>query len=182
MPNWPRRWTLEGRTKGTRAGASDTIPQRVCSACTQPYERFYLACPYCGHVEEPAGRSVPGQVDGDLLELDVEAMAALMDRMRRADMDDDDYARDQLARRIPAVGRGADMKRHRAAKYRREVLRNLVGWWVGMQPEGRSMSEKHRRFFHRFGVDIGTAFTLNAADTDALIQRIEQKFNEDVTQ
>lgn len=182
MPNWPRRWTLEGRTKGTRVGASDTIPQRVCSACTQPYERFYLACPYCGHVEEPAGRSVPGQVDGDLLELDVEAMAALMDRMRRADMDDDDYARDQLARRIPAVGRGADMKRHRAAKYRREVLRNLVGWWVGMQPEGRSMSEKHRRFFHRFGVDIGTAFTLNAADTDALIQRIEQKFNEDVTQ
>jgi len=50
-----------------------------------------------------------------------------------------------------------------------------------MQPAGRELAEKHRRFFHRFGIDIGTAFTLSAKDTDALIERIKERFAEDMT-
>lgn len=180
MPNWPRVWTLDSKPKRDSAGASDTIPMKVCVKCTQPFEAFYPACPYCGAVPEPAGRALPEQVDGDLMELDVDAMAALFERMGRADMDDDDYATDQISRGVPRIGRGADMKRHRGGKYRRTVLRELVGWWVGMQPKGRSLSEKHRRFYHRFGVDIGTAFTLNARDTDALATKIQQRFAEDM--
>lgn len=180
LPNWPRQWALEGKEKGSR-GASDTIPMRTCLDCTQPYEAFYQACPYCGAAPVPPGRRAPDQVDGDLFELDVEALAAVFEAQQRADMDDDEYAQDQMARHIPAVGRGADMKRHRAAKYRRQVLRELVGWWVGMQPDGRALGEKHRRFYHRFGIDIGTAFTLNANDTDALIGKIQARFNEDMT-
>ena len=72
------------------------------------------------------------------------------------------------------------MRRHRDNKYRRQVLRELVAWWIGMQPEGRPLAEKHRRFYYRFGIDIGTAFTLKAADTDALIDRIKQRFSEDI--
>lgn len=72
------------------------------------------------------------------------------------------------------------MKRHQEAKYRRQVLKELVAWWVGMQPAGRDLKEKHRRFYHRFGVDIGTAFTLNAKDTDALIDTIKRRFAEDM--
>lgn len=179
MPDWPRSWTLDGREPGRSRRTSDTIPQRVCTTCTQPYERFYVACPYCGAVPEPAGRSRPEQVDGDLRELDTAAMEALWAEMRKADMPDDEYERDQIARGIPRIGRGADMKRHRAAKYRRQVLRELVGWWVGMQ-EGRDMPEIHRRFYHRFGTDIATAFTLKARETDDLIARIEQRFSEDI--
>lgn len=179
LPNWPRQWSLNGREKGTRAKA-DTIPQRVCTACTQPYEAFLPLCPYCGAVPIPGGRSTPEQVEGDLFELDVEGMAAVFEAQQRADMSDEDYTRDQIRRHIPQIGRGSDMKRHQAAKYRRQVLRELVGWWVGMQPEGRSMPEKHRRFFYRFGTDIGTAFTLSAKDTDALINKIKQRFTEDM--
>ena len=182
MPNWPRQWTLLGKEKGSRAGPSDTIPQRVCLVCTQPYEVIYTVCPHCGApMPEPQGRAAPEQVDGDLMELDVEAMMALFHKMNAADMDDADYSADQLRRNIPPIGRSADMKRHQAAKYRRKVLRELVAWWVGMQPEARPLSEKHRRFYHRFGIDIGTAFTLNAKDTDALIERIQLKFAEDMT-
>jgi superfamily II DNA or RNA helicase len=181
MPNWPRKWTLDARSKGTRAGAADTIPQRVCLACTQPYEAFYKACPHCGEpVPLPGGRSLPEQVDGDLMELDVEGMAALFAKINGADMDYDEYLLDQISRNIPPIGRGADMKRHQAAKYRRSVLHELVGWWIGMQPDGRELGEKHRRFYHRFGIDIGTAFTLGANDTDALIERIQQRFAEDM--
>lgn len=180
MPDWPRKWTLDGREKGSR-GSSDTIPQRVCLECTQPYERFHPVCPYCGAAHEPAGRATPEQVDGDLIELDVEAMAALFARMQAADMDDDEYALDQLRRNIPQVGRRQDMRRHQAARHRRKVLRELVGWWMGCQPADRTLSEKYRRFYHRFGVDVGTAFTLKADDTNALIERIQKRFAEDMT-
>ena len=182
MPNWPRKWTLDAREKGSRSGPSDTIPQRVCLACTQPYEVIYKKCPHCGEpMPEPGGRSAPEQVDGDLMELDVEGMMALFSAMQKADMNDEEYAIGQIGRGVPRIGRGADMKRHQSAKYRRSVLRELVAWWVGMQPDGRELSEKHRRFFHRFGVDIGTAFTLNTKDTDALIERVQQQFAEDMT-
>lgn len=181
VPNWPRQWSLSSREKGSRGSSDELIPQRVCTACTQPYERIYKACPYCGApVPEPTGRSAPEQVDGDLTELDVEAMAALFTKMQNADMSDGDYAIDQISRGIPRIGRGADMKRHREAKHRRAVLRELVAWWVGMQPHERPLDEKHRRFYHRFGIDIGTAFTLKAKDTDALIETIKQRFQEDI--
>jgi len=114
------------------------------------------------------------------MELDVEAMAALFEKMKRADMDTADYAIDQARRGIPAIGRRQDMRRHLDAKRRREVLRNLVAWWIGCQPEDRDMREKHRRFYHRFGIDIATAFTLNTKETDALIERIKQRFKEDI--
>lgn len=181
MPNWPRSWSLAARERGSRSGPGDTIPQRVCLKCTQPYEAFYKICPHCGEpMPAPDGRSTPDQVEGDLMELDVEGMAAIFAAIRNADMPDEEYATGQIARGIPPIGRSADMKRHQAAKYRRQVLHELVAWWSGMQPQGRPLSEQHRRFYYRFGIDIGLAFTLNANDTDALIERIQQRFTEDM--
>lgn len=180
MPNWPRDWSLDDRVRGSAGKRSPLIAQRICDDCTQPYEAFFKLCPYCGFEPLPAGRRHPEQVAGDLAELDVEAMAALFAKLRAADLDDDEYAAGQIARGVPSIGRPADLRRHREAKYRRRVLRELVAWWVGMQPTGRDMAEIHRRFFYRFGVDIGTAFTLNARETDGLIACIQQKFTEDM--
>lgn len=180
LPNWPRHWTLEGRERGSR-GATDTIAMRTCLTCTQPYEAFYTACPYCGAVPVPPGRSVPEQVDGDLFELDVEGLAAVFEAQRQAELSDEEYVAGQTARNVPPIGRGRDLRNHQAARYRRQVLQELVGWWIGMQPPGRSLPEKHRRFFHRFGIDIGTAFALNARETDALIDTIKRRFAEDMT-
>lgn len=184
-PNWPRVWTLDRREKDARSGPSDTVPQKVCPSCSQPYEAYYKLCPHqftpgCATPPEPAGRSAPDQVAGDLFELDVDGMAALFEKMRAADMSDEDYERDQIARRVPPIGRRPDMKRHQTAKHRRKVLRELVAWWCGLQA-GRDMGEVHRRFYIRFAIDIGTAFTLSTKDTDALIKRIQQRFTEDLT-
>lgn len=179
MPNWPRQWSLDGRGKGGDRSAGLT-PQRVCLLCTQPYERYHLACPYCGEpAPEPPLRTAPDQVDGDLMELDVAALTAVFKKIYQADLPDEEYAQDQISRGIPPIGRPADMRRHRESRYRRQVLRELVAWWVGLQPD-RPLSEIHRRFYHRFGVDIGTAFTLKAGDTDDLIERIKQHFTEDL--
>lgn len=178
MPHWPRQWSLKGKEKGDGKGSSGGIALRICVPCTQPYEAYYKACPYCGFVPEPAGRSLPEQVDGDLHELDVEAMAALFAKMQKADASDEDYERDLIARHVPAIGRPRMLRAHRTNKHRREVLRQLVGWWVGAQ-NGRDLSEIHRRFYHRFGVDIGTAFTLDAEQTDALADKVAACFSLD---
>jgi superfamily II DNA or RNA helicase len=179
LPNWPRSWSLDGRERGTRAAATDLQQLRVCTNCTQPFEAYLTVCPYCGAPVEYGRRSAPDQVDGDLLELDQDALAAVFARMAAAEQDDETYQRGQIARYMPAVGRPADMKRHRTARYRRGVLRHLLGWWFGMQPE-RSMSEKYRRFYFRFGVDVATALTLNAKETDGLCDRIAERFMEDM--
>jgi len=180
MPNWPRVWSLDGRAAGSRSGPSDMIPQRVCVGCTQPYEAYYKACPYCGVVPERAGRSTPEQVDGNLLELDVEGMAALFEQMQHADMSDEDFTLDMVSRRVPNIGQPRQLRAHQAGRYRRNVLRELTAWWFGLAPSTRSLGESHSRFYHRFGVDVGTAFTLDATDTDALITRIQQRFTEDL--
>lgn len=181
LPNWPRSWSLDGRETGKRAPAADLQKLRICTKCTQPFEAFLTSCPYCGAPVEYYRRAAPDQVDGDLLELDQEAMAAVFARMEAADASREEYARNQIARHIPAVGRGADMKRHEAAKYRRGVLRNLIGWWVGAVLPGRDMAEVYRRFYYRYGIDIATALTLNAAETDALADTIATHFTKDIT-
>ena len=181
MPDWPREWSLDDEDKGSRSG-SGTIAQRSCLACTQIYEAYYKACPYCGFAPEPAERSKPKHVDGDLLELDVEALAALFKEREAANMSDEEFMDDMIARNVPPFGRGQQLRAHQSAKYRRKVLDNLVGWWLGCQPANRSMSEKYRRFYLRFGVDISTAFTLSAADTDKLITKITEGFTHDITE
>jgi len=180
LPIIPRVWSLDRRDKQSRTRNAELVPQKICTNCTQPFEAFYKVCPYCGTEPMPGGRARPDQVDGDLLELDLDALSALLDDIARADMPDEAYRFDQIRRNIPPIGRPPDLKRHRAAKYRRTVLRELIAWWYGMQPSGRELGEKHRRFYHRFGVDVGTALTLNATDTDALIARMQLNFTEDM--
>lgn len=181
-PTAPRAWSLEGRQK-SGAKLRDTVPQKTCKnpACCQPYEAFYRACPYCGTAPKPVTRSSPSAVDGDLYELDMDAMNALFAEYERANKPPEDYAREQIARGIPAIGRPADARRHREALQRRKVLRELMAWWWGCQPAGRDEQEKQRRFYHRFGVDVMTAYTLSAEETDALIAKIESGFHLDVT-
>ncbi|AAQ96511.1 hypothetical protein [Vibrio phage VP16T] len=181
-PTAVRTWTLKGREKGQSSG-SDTVPQKTCDACTIPYEAYNKACPYCGHVNVYPDRSAPDKVDGDLVELDLDAWNALFAEIERAKMSDDDYELDMIRRGVPQIGRGQELRRHRAAKYRREVLENTVRWWVGMQQQlGRDMSEIHKRFYFRYGVDIGTAFTLDQKQTDALIDKMRENFHKDIIQ
>lgn len=181
-PIWPRVWTLDARPANGR-GPSDGDPKtRTCGGCTQPIPIYEKKCHLCGVVQElsKSERSTPEAVGGDLMELDIEGMAVLMEKIRQAQRGDEEYSLDQIKRNLPPIARPADMKRHRSAQYRRKVLENLTGWWLGMQPADRDMAEKQRRFFHRFDIDLYTAHTLSAADTDKLIDRITRGFAYDL--
>jgi superfamily II DNA or RNA helicase len=180
MPDFPRIWSLADEDRTGNKTEDDTILQKVCKCCTQPYEAYLKVCPYCGATPEVPERKKPKHVDGDLLELDVEGMAALFAEREKANMSAEEFEVDMIKRRVPAVGQGRQLRAHMGAVYRRKVLHNLLGWWIGLQPVDRDLGEKYRRFYLRYGIDMSTAFTLNQQDTDALIARVARSFHHDI--
>ena len=180
MPDFPRVWSLADEDRTSNKTNDDTIPQKVCKSCTQPYEAYLPCCPYCGLAPEVPERKKPKHVDGDLLELDVEGMAALFAEREKANMSAAEFEVDMVKRNVPSIGRGRQLRAHMGAVYRRKVLHNLLGWWIGLQPADRDLGEKYRRFYLRYGIDMSTAFTLNQNDTDALIERVARSFHHDI--
>lgn len=181
FPDTPRSWSLDDRPKGERAGdsSSDAIPSRPCRGCTQPYRASLSVCPYCGFEYVPEDTSSIKRVEGDLFALDTDAFNALVAARKAAAMPADEYELSLMGRPMDPRGRAALVKSHRTAQTRRAVLYELVGWWVGLQ-EGRPMDEIYRVFWHRTGVDMESAFALDARETDALIDKLTRVFDKDV--
>lgn len=76
LPDDDRTWSLEGRKKNKASDAERQVAVRQCPncyACHKPAPK----CPECGHVYKIQSRS-PDEVDGELVEVDVDAM-----RLRR---------------------------------------------------------------------------------------------------
>lgn len=183
LPDARREWSLERREKRGKSKVSDAIPVRSCLGkdpvtgivCASIYERIYNKCPFCGHIPVPAARSGPELVDGDLIELDAEALAAMRGDVARVDMSPEAYRHELAKKYVPLVGQLAGVKRHAARQEAQEALRSSIAWWAGYQrAKGRSDSESYRRFYFRYGVDVMTAQTLKAADAIELAGRVNE--------
>lgn len=178
LPDARREWSLDRRERRSN-GKSDAIPLRVCTTwtdangnkhegCTQPFERVFKDCPYCKcPTPPPAVRTGPEFVDGDLLELDAETLAALRGEIARIDGDP-----------VIPYGAGPEVvgavrRRHWERRQGQAALRNVIAWWAGLEnAQGRGESESYRRFYHRFGVDVANAQTLNAKEAAELAARV----------
>lgn len=159
-PTAPREWTLDGTKAQLHSGI---IPVRTCVKCTQVFERFYKRCPYCGFYPEPPARTAPHFVDGELGELTPEALAAMAKEIRAID-----YTVTATDARSGAI-RAAQLERQRAQQELRYAL-SLWGGWRGHH--GESIGQAQRRFFHTFGVDVGTAQTLSAKEATELREQV----------
>lgn len=161
LPDAHREWTLDRREKRARgATVTDVMPIRVCPQCSGAYEAVEgLKCPYCGHYAEPAGRSTPEQVDGDLHELSPEALARMRGEI------------DQPPSYHPSPGIQMSINaRHREAAEAQRLLRGAMAEWAaGMDDLPRAW----RRFYLTFGVDVLSAQALGRADAEALMARIK---------
>lgn len=164
LPDAVREWSLDGRNgRDMQAGV---IPVRGCLNCSQVYESFFKKCPYCGFYPEPADRSAPEHVEGDLSELDASALLALRQAIGNVD-------------RAPMLAQAGDGRSHgiRAAQIERQrvqaELRYTMSVWGGWRTaQGDDLSMAQRRFYHLFGVDVGTAQTLGAPQASALRERL----------
>jgi len=176
---WPRVWSLKGKDKADREN-SDTPKQRACLSCSQPYEAFRTECPYCHAVPVPPERTLPEHTDGDLFALDLEALEAMFRARNKANITEDEFQQSLFARKVPPIGHGQQIRRFRATKYRRDVLHNLIGWWVGAQPPGRSTREIQKRFYLRFGIDMVLVSALDLNETEDMIEKIARLFDKDL--
>ncbi len=168
LPDAHREWTLDRREKRSSASTPTTV--RTCPDCTGTYDRsFGMTCPYCKYVVEPAGRSAPEQVDGHLYELDEATLA----RMRGERDALPTYHPDPLVCMSVA-------KKHREKLEAREALMEAVSLWGGRistATDDATIAELQRRFYVTFGVDVGTAQTLNRAEAELLRKKVERCTN-----
>lgn len=166
LPDAVREWSLDGRA--ARAAQQGVIPVRACLSCSLVFERFYKACPYCGHVIEPAERSAPEHVDGDLAELSPEALAILRRAVSLVDAP-------PVQGGDPRMGaiRNAQIERQRSQAELRYVMTIWGGWRTS---KGEDVSTAQRRFFHTFGVDVMSAMALGARAAQELRERIMGNF------
>lgn len=174
-------WTLDAGEKGSRDRPDDVIPLRNClnPVCMQVYERVLPECPYCGHHPEPANRSAPEFVDGDLSELDPAALIALRGAVEVVDQPVEEYRADLAAKHCPTLGIKAHAKRHLARQEAQAALRHAMALWAGYHAiEGRGQSECERRFWFAFGIDALSAQALGSPGANELRARIEASIEE----
>lgn len=170
LPDARREWSLDRRERRSSSKVSDAIPTRTCLSptCLLVYERAYKCCPYCGHYPEPPARSAPEHVDGDLLELDAEILAAMRGDIARID------GPAIAPRGVDGVVRMAIEKRHCERQQAQAALRVAMDWYSGLQDArgAAGIEEKYRRFYLQFGIDTASAQTLGAPEAEKLRNRI----------
>jgi len=181
-PDKPRDWTLDRREKRAKKDEGDDIPNKVCTNprqdCYFPYPRILRACPKCGFAPEPAGRAAPEHVDGDLMMLTPEALAALQGRVL-------DVAPDKAAFEAEQLAKGASplwLARHWDARMKSSnwqiALRDSMDRWAGqLHAAGEPDHAIQRRFFLQFGHDVLSAQGLEAKDAAALKERVDAAVN-----
>jgi DNA repair protein RadD len=179
LPDYPRKWSLASREKCSREKRMDEEPIKICTnpTCNQAYSKFLRQCPFCGNVPIPAARSSPDFVDGDLLELDKEALSRLTFEKRKIDMPEGEYLDYLYKCRIPNAGINANMKRHEANQAAQKKLREIMAVWGGYQRMlKRPDSESYRRFYYTMGIDVLSAQALPAAGAEELSNKILRYF------
>lgn len=174
LPDAAHVWSLDSRERRGPREAPE-IPMRFCPACTSPFERIYHTCPFCGHRPVPAARSGPEFVDGDLTELNADALARLRGEIARVDRDVTEYVAELVGRGAPGIAQKAHAKRHLLKQAAQGDLRENIALWAGYQrAAGRPDSESYRRFYFKFGIDVLSAQALGTKEAQALNARIKR--------
>lgn len=177
LPDAARIWDLHGR--GGRPSAADSIdeiPLRYCPACTQPYSRYMVECPWCGHYPEPDARGRPEFVDGDVFEMSPEMLAELRGEIAKVDTPADVVYARMIAAGAPRAVAGRTFNNIEARASMQEALRTSMNWWAGKQnARGYSDQETYRIFYHLFGIDALSATTLPRADAMKLANKINHQ-------
>jgi len=181
LPDGERMWTLDRREKRSQCTPDDIMPLRTCmnKECLAVYERIYNMCPYCNHKVTPTRRDGPEFVDGDLLELDQETLAAMRGDVARIDRPASEYREELEAKHAPRIGVLAGVKRHNQNQEAQAALRSSIAWWAGYQrAKKRPDSESYSRFYFEFGIDVLGAKALKTKDALTLASKINHKLGD----
>lgn len=173
-PDKPRFWTLDRRDKkAKKLPDPEDIELTACTECSKPYERCLPACPHCGTEPlPPAGRGSIEQVDGDLVLLDREALAALR---AAAELQTPAAVHTRVGHAAGPLAAAGAMARQLERIQAQAELKETIALWAGYQlARGRSDRESHKRFYLTWGCDVLTALGMPRADMEALNGKIRE--------
>ena len=174
LPDTPRFWTLAARERRSKASNDDTPSLTACLECFLVFERKLLpTCPHCGAKREPTERSKPEFVDGDLTELDLDALTLLREKVE-LDSPDKVASKAYYAGGIPA---SIKAREHHVERIKvQQELKELIALWAGFRrAEGQQDATSYREFYITFGVDVLTAQRLKRKEMESLIERLKNK-------
>ena len=175
LPDSPQTWTLDAREKRSNGKTPGLIPVRTCIKCTAVYESYMAACPLCGHMYCPESRGSIDQVEGDLLELTPEVLAAMQAEIDRINAPVSVVGDKMRHARAPGIAVAGAMKNHRLRQEAQALLRDAVAKWAGYQrAAGQSDNVSYRRFLSTFGTDVMTAQTIGRREAEELTIRIKE--------
>ena len=154
LPDAPRDWTLDRREKRSKK-EPDELSLKTCAQCLRVYPRIQAACPYCAATPTKAERESIEAVDGDLIELSPEVLAAMRREVQRVDGPPPEMPS------LDPAARGAVRRNHAERQQAQATLRSVLEWWLGRaRSRGLSQQEAYRLFYAKYGVDVMTAHTL----------------------
>lgn len=171
-PDKPQAYTLDRRERRAKGSPEDAIPLRTClnETCLKPYERSEVACPYCGtEPPPPKQRSAPEFVDGDLLLLDMEALAKLRGDVEKID------GQCYPPKGMPDYARGKLIALHNGRQDEQRKLRQAIDQWAGYNSEYPERVQ-HKRFYFQFGMTVPEAKALYTQDAIVMREKIESTF------
>jgi superfamily II DNA or RNA helicase len=144
---------------------------RTCTKCAKPYERYLLQCPYCQHIPPIPGRILPEQVEGDIVLLDPNVLAAM-----QLDIDKLDGPPPEVF--DGPIG-GAILKNHYNRQRHQASLRHIMTMWGGWRVQcfNEDLRVAQKRFYLTFGVDVMSAQALAAAEATVLEMKIIDELN-----
>lgn len=173
LPDMPKRWTLDRAEKRSRGTVvDDAIPLRVCvnPTCAQPFMRVLTTCPYCKTKVVPRGRATPEQVEGNMIELDLEVLKQMRGEIARID------GPALIPQHVAPMVAQAIRKNHKERQDWQCRLRDAMDVWGGYHRYlGRDDDEIQMRFYLMFGIDVLSAQALGKSDAEELYLRISAK-------
>ena len=171
LPDIRTQWSLDRRERRKSEKSDEVTKVKTCLniACLAVYERIHKCCPYCGHFPEPAQRSLPEHVDGDLTELDIDALLVLQNKIKKIDGNPHPPSHlDQFAQR-------AVIKRHLERQRSQKELREIIALWAGLyKTQQMTDSMIYRKFYIENNIDILTAQTLGINEAEDLIKQLKK--------
>lgn len=170
MPTDLRSWTLDN-LGSQEVESINTVSIQECPACAFVYSKYDKKCPECGFAKIPQQRTSAEFVEGDLTELEVPALAELIEKIKAVNAPFVPSAKMKFA---PGVAIATASKRHKERQDAQTILKDTIASWAFIQKQKgfNTNSARYKLFFHEFGIDVLSAQLLYKSEAEKLNVKI----------
>ncbi len=177
LPDRPVAWSLENGIKPSEDKQGP--PLRTCIECFRIWESYSRRCPHCDFLPPLTERATPEQVEGDLTEIDPEILAAMREEVERIDSGGSEITASMQYAGAPQIAINGLKAKHRKRQEAQDTLRDRLSLWGGgARFKGLSDSDRYKKFYREFDIDVLSAQAVGRREAEELTSRIEESLKQ----